>query len=197
MAELVISLGAWLQAHPEVAGLVFVLSIAVILAIGVPGGNILMLSSGLLFGTLLGALLALTGAMLGAMATYYLVRTAFGRWLDRRAGKARLSIVSFIDHGNAPLLVLPRLIPLIPFFLINIGYAAAGVPVRSYFLTTLVGVIPPALLFAKIGSEFRNMEEISGAGVYSILLSPGLYLPLGLLIAITLVGWYFTHDGKD
>ena len=44
MVDLVISLGAWLQAHPEVAGLVFVLSIAVILAIGVPGGNILMLS---------------------------------------------------------------------------------------------------------------------------------------------------------
>ena len=59
--------------------------------------------------------------------------------------------------------------------------------------TILVGVA----LYPKIGSEFRNMEEISGAGVYSILLSPGLYLPLGLLIAVTLVGWYFTHDGKD
>lgn len=194
--ELVISLGEWLQAHPQAAGLVFILVIAVVLAVGLPGGNVLMLSSGLLFGTLQGAALATTGAVLGAVATYLLIRTTIGDWLDRKAGKARHSVQSFVEHGNAPLLVLPRLIPVIPFFLINVGYTAAGVPLRTYALTTLVGVIPPALLFAKIGSEFRGMQELSRAGVLDVLLSPGLYVPLGLLILLMLVGWWFTHERR-
>jgi uncharacterized membrane protein YdjX (TVP38/TMEM64 family) len=174
--ELVISLGEWLQAHPQAAGLVFILVIAVVLAVGLPGGNVLMLSSGLLFGTLQGAALATTGAVLGAVATYLLIRTTIGDWLDRKAGKARHSVQSFVEHGNAPLLVLPRLIPVA--------------------LTTLVGVIPPALLFAKIGSEFRGMQELSRAGVVDVLLSPGLYVPLGLLILLMLVGWWFTHERR-
>jgi uncharacterized membrane protein YdjX (TVP38/TMEM64 family) len=194
--ELLISLGEWLQAHPQTAGLVFVLVIAAILAVGLPGGNVLMLSSGLLFGTLPGAALVTTGAVLGAAVTFFLVRTFIGGWLDRRAGNARDAVRSFVEHGNAPLLVLPRLIPVIPFFLINVGYTAAGVPLRTYLLTTVVGVVPPALLFAKIGSQFRGMQELSRAGVLEVLFSPGLYVPLGLLILLMLFGWWFTHERR-
>ena len=191
MLDFVVTLGEWLQVHPQVSGLVFIAAFAAIMAVGIPGGNVLMLSSGLLFGTLAGGLLATVGASLAALATHALIRTAFGRWLDERAGQARYSIRSFVQHGNAPLLILPRLIPVIPFFVINVGLTAAGVPLRTYLWTTVVGVVPVAFLFASIGSGFRGMQELSQAGVISLLLSPALFVPLALLMAMTLAGWMF------
>ena len=191
MVDLVVALGEWLQVHPQVSGLVFIVAFAAVMAVGIPGGNVLMLSSGLLFGTLTGGLLATVGASLAALAPHALIRTAFGRWLDERAGHARYSIRAFIEHGNAPLLVLPRLIPVIPFFVINVGLTAAGVPLRTYMWTTVVGVVPVAFLFASIGSGFRGMQELSQAGLLSLLLSPGLFIPLALLVLMTLAGWVF------
>lgn len=192
--DFVISLVEWLQANPQLSMLVFVLAFAAILAVGVPGGNALMLSSGLLFGTWLGAALATLGAGIAALATYVLVRTAFGRWLDERAAHAHYSMNKFLAGGNGVLLVLPRLVPVIPFFVINIGMAAARVPVRTYLWTTVLGVFPVAILFSSIGSELRSMQEISRTNLLSLLLSPGLAVPLALLIVMTLAGWVFLRD---
>jgi uncharacterized membrane protein YdjX (TVP38/TMEM64 family) len=189
--DFIVSLGEWLQVHPQVSGVVFVFAFAAIMAVGIPGGNLLMLSSGLLFGTLIGGFLASAGAVVAAVATHALIRTAFGRWLDERAGHARNTVRSFIEQGNAPLLVLPRLIPVIPFFAINVGLTAAGLPLRTYLWTTVVGVVPVAFLFASIGSEFRGMQDLSRAGMISLLLSPGLFVPLALLGLMTLAGWFY------
>lgn len=89
------------------------------------------------------------------------------------------------------MLVLPRLIPVIPFFAINVGLTAAGLPLRTYLWTTVVGVVPVAFLFASIGSEFRGMQDLSRAGMISLLLSPGLFVPLALLGLMTLAGWFY------
>ena len=97
--------------------MVFVITFAAILAIGIPGGNLLMLSSGMLFGTFFGGILAVSGGLLAAFTTHVLIRTAFGSWLDKRAGEQRSSVRQFVQHGNFLLLVIPRLIPVIPFLL--------------------------------------------------------------------------------
>ena len=187
--ETIISFSEWLQANPQLSGLVFVLVFAVILAIGVPGGNVLMLASGMLFGTVAGAMLAVAGGVLAAYLTHVLIRTAFGRWLDKRAGKTRISVRHFVESGNWLLLVIPRLIPVIPFFVINVGFTAAGVPKKSYLLSTFLGLIPIALIFAGIGSQLSTASELSGMSASGLLLSPGMYIPLGLLIGATLMGW--------
>ncbi len=194
--EFVISLGEWLQAHPQVSAMVYVIAFAGIMAVGIPGGNVLMLSGGLLYGMLAGALLATLGAMLAAATTHWLIRTAFGRWLDERAQRAGWSFREFVNGGNSLLLVMPRLIPLIPFFAINVGLTVAGVPLRTYLWTTLVGVIPVAALFASIGSELRGMQDLSETGVLSVLLSPGVALPLAALLALTLLGWFWVRDRR-
>lgn len=191
--EYIISFSEWLQANPQISGLVFVLVFAAILAVGIPGGNVLMLSGGLLFGTVLGGLLALAGAVLAAFTTHALIRTAFGNWLEARAHDARDSVRHFVEHGNFLLLVLPRLIPVIPFFAINVGLTIAGVPKKSYMLSTFLGVIPMAFIFSSIGSELGNTKELSGMYASKVLLSPGMYVPLALLILMTLAGWLWVR----
>jgi len=189
--ELVVSLGEWLQLHPHISGLVFVIIYAVVMAVGIPGGILLTLSAGLLFGTVAGALLATTGATLAALATHGLIRTAFGRWLDRRAVRGRYSVRSAIARSDTLLLILPRLIPLIPHFVINVGLTAAGVPLRTYMWTTVAGLLPVVFLLARIGSEFRDLRQISQASLDNVMLAPGLLIPLGLLILMTLLGWLY------
>jgi uncharacterized membrane protein YdjX (TVP38/TMEM64 family) len=192
--EYIISFAEWLQANPQISAFVFVLVFAAILAVGVPGGNVLMLSSGLLFGTLLGGLLAVAGGVLAAFTTHALIRTAFGNWLDARAHDARDSVRHFVESGNFLLLVIPRLIPVIPFFAVNVGLTAAGVPKKSYMLSTFLGMIPMAFIFASIGSELSNVKALSGMYASKILLSPGLFVPLGLLLLLTLAGWLWVRN---
>lgn len=190
MPEFVLTLGEWLQANPQLSGLVYVAAFALIMAVGVPGGNALMLSGGFLFGWWAGTLLTTVGGVLAAGLTHALVRTALGRWLEHRAAVFRDATRSFVAGGNALLLVVPRLIPLIPFFAINASLTAAGVPLRTYLWTTAVGLFPVALLICRVGSEFRDMNAIDRASIQALLLSPGLYLPLLLLIGLTVGGWW-------
>ena len=192
--EHIISFAEWLQANPQISGLVFVLAFASILAVGIPGGNVLMIASGMLFGALSGGLLAVAGGLLAAFTTHALVRTAFGNWLDARAGKTRLSVRHFVQSGNFLLLVIPRLIPVLPFFVVNVGLTAAGVPKKSYMLSTFLGLIPIAFIFARIGSELGNASALSGMRASRLLMSPGMFIPLGLLILVTLLGWWWVRS---
>lgn len=195
--EHIISFSEWLQANPGISGLVFVLAVAAILAVGIPGGNVLMISSGLLFGTLLGGLLALAGGLLAAFTTYALIRTAFGNWLDARARDTRTTVRQFVESGNFLLLVIPRLIPVIPFFAINVGLTAAGVSKRSYMLSTLLGLAPMSFLFASIGSQLDEASALSGMQAGRILLSPEMFVPLGLLLALTVGGWLWVRRQRQ
>ena len=195
--DYIISFSEWLQANPQLSSLAFVVAFAAILAIGIPGGNALMLASGMLFGTLVGGLLAITGGVLAAFTTHALVRTAFGNWLDARAGAQRSSVRHFVQHGNFLLLVIPRLIPVIPFFVVNVGLTAAGVPKKSYMLSTFLGLIPMAFIFASIGSEISNASALSGMRASTLLLSPRLFIPLGVLILMTLGGWFWVRNHQQ
>jgi len=194
--DLVFALGEWLQLHPHISGLVFVAVYAVVMAVGIPGGILLTLSAGLLFGTLPGAMLATAGAALAALATHALIRTAFGRWLDSRADSSRYSLRSLVSQGDTLLLLLPRLIPVIPFFLLNVALTAAGVPLRTYMWTTVAGIIPVVFLFTRIGSTFRDLQELSAASLGSLLLSPDLLVPLCLLALMTSLGWLYFRRRK-
>lgn len=187
--DFVLSLAEWLELNPQLSGPIFVLAFALIMAVGIPGGNFLMLFGGYLFGWWMGAVLATLGGALAALATHALIRTAFGRWLDERAGNSHRWVRDFVERGNALLLVLPRLIMVIPFFVLNVGFTAAGIPLRTYLWTTAAGLLPIAMLVSSIGAELRDLDEISGTSVLALLASPGLYLPLALLFGLTVLGW--------
>lgn len=187
--EYMIDFVAWMQMHPRASGLVFLLVFATVIAVGLPGTAILWLASGMIYGTLGGAAISVLGATLAAYVTNLLIRTAFGQWLDRRAGDARERVRRFLHSGNAFLLVVPRFIPFLPLFAVNVAFSVAGVPRKAYVLSTLVGLIPLATIFASIGSTLGDASQLSGVRASSLVMAPRFLLPLGLLLVITLVGW--------
>lgn len=187
--DLLLNLLDGMQQHPHIAGALFVLAVAVIMAVGIPGGNLLLLTAGVLFGPWLGAVYTLCGLMLGAWATHALIFHTFGRWLNQRAGDGQGRWRRLAAEENAPLLILPRLVPLIPFFLINVAYASVQVPLKTYLWTTLVGQMPTAFLLARVGSRFSEPRSLDSAEALAVLMSGEVLLPLAVLMTITLTAW--------
>jgi uncharacterized membrane protein YdjX (TVP38/TMEM64 family) len=102
-----------------------------------------------------------------------------------------------VESGNFLLLVIPRLIPVIPFFAINVGLTAAGVSKRSYMLSTLLGLAPMAFIFSSIGNQLDEASALSGMQARRVLLSPEMFVPLGLLLALTVGGWLWVRRQRQ
>ncbi len=151
------------------AALGFILIYAAATAVSLPGGALLSIAGGFLFGPWLGTLWVVLGATAGASAVFLIARTALGDSLRRRAGPAIASMeAGFRENAFSYLLTL-RLIPLFPFFLVNLVPAFLGMRLGSYGLATFIGIIPGAFVFtfagAGLGSVFDANESFSPASV--------------------------------
>ncbi|MFC7333748.1 TVP38/TMEM64 family protein [Rhodocista pekingensis] len=139
-------------AHRGLALLVFVAVYAGLVAVSVPGATVLTLAGGFLFGTLLGGAAVVVAATLGAVGIFLVARTALGDGLRRRAGPwlGRLED-GFRENAVSYMLVL-RLVPLFPFFLVNLVPAFLGVRLRDYAVGTVVGILPGSFVYASVGA---------------------------------------------
>ena len=159
----------------------------ILVALSVPGGAVLTIAGGFLFGPWLGTICAVVGATLGATGIFLAARAGLGG-LAHRAGPfiAKLE-AGFRADAFSYLLVL-RLVFIVPFWLVNLVPALVGVKLRSYVLATFIGIIPATFVFASLGSGLANIVEEPGLAV---LLRPSVLGPIvGLaLLALIPVGY--------
>ncbi|HUZ72381.1 MAG TPA: TVP38/TMEM64 family protein [Stellaceae bacterium] len=170
----------------------YVVLYAVLAALSVPGAAILTMAGGLLFGTVVGGTAALVGATVGATVLFTAARTSLGALLERRAqrrGSAdrfkRLE-AGFRAHEASYLLAL-RLVPLFPFWLVNLVAALLGMRLRTFVLCSLVGMAPGAFVYAGIGAGLGAVIARGGEPDLAALLAPRILLPLLGLAALTLL----------
>jgi uncharacterized membrane protein YdjX (TVP38/TMEM64 family) len=168
-------------AHPFLAVAAFVMIYAVVTAASVPGAAIMTLAGGFLFGPWLGGAASLVGATAGATAIYYATRSAFGEPLRRRAerqGGALKRIADGFSQDALSYVLTVRLIPLLPFWLVNIAAGVAGAPIRAYVAGTFVGMAPATLIYSWIGAGLGRVFERGAEPDLSILFEPFLLVPL-------------------
>jgi uncharacterized membrane protein YdjX (TVP38/TMEM64 family) len=165
------------------ADLVYIASYGVLVALSVPGGVVLTIAGGFLFGTWLGTLCAIIGATSGATAIFLAARAGLGG-LAQRAGPlvAKLEAGFRADAFNY-LLVL-RLVPIFPFWLVNLVPAFVGVKLQAYVLATFLGIIPATFVFASLGNGLGDIVEEPGLGVLLRLDVFGPIVGLALLALI-------------
>ncbi len=149
--------------------LVFALIYAVAVAFSLPGGAVMTVAGGYMFGQLLGSACVIVAATAGATALFLIAKTALGDALRAKAGPAVQKMeAGFRENALSYLLVL-RLVPLFPFWLVNLVPAFLGVPLRTYVIATFFGIIPGSFVYATLGagleSVIRQGEEISLTGV--------------------------------
>jgi len=176
------------------AAFVYVAVYATLVALSVPGAAILTISGGFLFGTWVGGLCAVIGATLGATAIFLAARAGLGG-LAQRAGRfvGKLEAGFRADAFNY-LLVL-RLVPIFPFWLVNLVPALVGVRLPTYMLATFLGIIPGTFVYASLGNGLGSLVEEPDL---AIIFKPSVLLPIvGLgLLALVPVGYKHWHGKK-
>jgi uncharacterized membrane protein YdjX (TVP38/TMEM64 family) len=142
-------------------------------ALSIPGAVVLTLAGGILFGGLVGGTAAIVGASAGATIIFLIARTAFGEHIARRAGAlaARLAAEFRADAFNY--LLFLRLVPVFPFFLVNLVAALVGVRAGTFVAATAIGIVPGGFAFAFIGAGLESVIRAQGAPYRACLAAGG------------------------
>ena len=154
--------------------------VAVFLIIGLfllPGATLLSVFSGAVFGLPLGPLLVSLGSTMGAVLAFFVARFILRDWVEERFGE-RLNPIheGLCENGINYILVL-RLVPLFPFFLVNIAMGVSPVSWKVFMVGTLLGKLPATWIYANAGSNLaglRSLSDIASPGVLGALTLLGL-----------------------
>lgn len=191
LAEHRAALAALVEERPVLAACGYLAAYVAVVALSLPGGTVMTLAGGFLFGALPGTALAVLGATLGACLLFLAARHALAGALAARGGAAMARLREGLRRDGFWYLLSLRLLPLVPFWLVNLAPALAGMPFRSYALATLVGIIPATAVYAGIGAGLGGVLEAGERPDLGVVLSPGILLPLAGLAALSLLGaWW-------
>ncbi len=181
----------WLLAEVARLGLVapvlFVLVYAAATGLSIPGATILTLTGGFLFGTLAGTAIVVIGATLGAAIVFLVARTAFGDALRARAGPFIRKLEDGFRANALNYLLVLRLVPLFPFWLVNLVPAFLGVRLSTFVVGTFIGIIPGAFVYASLGSGVGALIESGERPDLGIIFTPRVLLPLVGLAVLALL----------
>ncbi len=178
---------AWVEANPVLSVAAFAGLYCLVVAFSIPGAQIMTLAGGFLFGAIVGTAATVTGATAGAIVIFLAARSAFGDVLRRRAGSAVARFEQGVREHAFSYIVTLRLLPIFPFWLVNIGLALVDVPLRTFALATLLGVIPGTFVYSALGSGLGSIFDRNEAPNLSIIFEPQILLPLIGLALLSLL----------
>jgi uncharacterized membrane protein YdjX (TVP38/TMEM64 family) len=174
-------LDGFVARHGLAAALVYVLAYVAVVAFSLPGATAMTLAGGLLFGAVAATGLAVVGATLGATLVFLFARRLFGADALARLGPRAERLAAGIQRDAASYLLVLRLVPLFPFFLVNLVPAFAGVRLPVFVATTLVGIIPATGVFALAGAGLGEVLAAGGDFEIGRVLTPQV---LGALLGL-------------
>ncbi len=182
---------AWLLEYVEHYGamtaVAFMLVYIAVVALSLPGGAFFTVLGGFLFGHVLGAIYVVIAATLGATILFFIAKTAIGDALEARMAPWLKRMEKGFQENALSYLFVLRLIPLFPFFVVNLVPAFLGVPLRTYFLATLFGIIPGTVVYAQVGAGLGSIFEAGETLTLSGILTPDVILGLVGLAMLSLL----------
>jgi len=174
------ALGDFVDRNGVFAALAFMVAYVAVVAFSLPIATVLSILGGFFFGTAVGTLCVVVGATGGAVILFLIARSTVGAFLHERAGPALKRMENGFKQNEFSYLLILRLIPLFPFFVVNIVPALLGVSLRNYTLATAIGIIPGAFVYVGVGAGTGSVID-SGA-------VPGLDVFLGANVLLPMVG---------
>jgi len=153
------SLLAFTEAHYAVALTIAFLVYVTAVSLSLPAGLVLSLTIGFLFGRWIGTALVLIAATIGATLVFLAARYVFADAAQRRIGALGERIRAGFNENAFSYVLFLRLIPLFPFFLVNLALAFTGIKLRTYVLATLVGIIPGVFVYVNLGQALGRIDS--------------------------------------
>jgi uncharacterized membrane protein YdjX (TVP38/TMEM64 family) len=166
------AIGAFVAGHGASAIAAYIGLYIVAVALSLPGGSILTLAGGILFGTVIGGAAASIGATIGATFLFLIARSTLGVFLTRRAGPFVAKVAQGFREDAFSYLLFLRLVPLFPFWLVNLAPALCGVSLPTFVAATAIGILPATFAFAFCGA---GLDSVLAAqeGAYRACLASG------------------------
>jgi uncharacterized membrane protein YdjX (TVP38/TMEM64 family) len=164
----------------------FVAAYVFVVALSLPSALLLTLTGGFLFGAAMGSLLTVLGATVGATLLFLFARTMMGGNAMAHFGTRGAKLASAIRANAWTYLLVLRLLPLFPFFLVNVIPALAGVRLATFVATTFIGIIPATVVFSLSGAGLGEVLDRGGEISVNSILSPGIMAALGGLALLAL-----------
>ena len=169
------SFQAYQQAHPMAAISIYMATYIVVTALSLPGAGILTLVGGAIFGLFKGVIIVSFASTIGATLAFLMARFLFRDAIQRRF-KEKLEIIDQgVEKEGGFYLFSLRLVPLFPFFILNILMGLTRIPTLTYALVSQVGMLPATVVFVNAGKHLAELESIQG------ILSPGLMATFAIL----------------
>jgi len=174
----------WVAANRLVAMLAFIAFYILVIAFSLPGGTVMTVSAGFLFGTLLGTSYSVIGATIGATLLFLIAKTSLGLTLKEKAGPWLNKMQAGFNENAMSYLLVLRLIPIFPFWLVNLAPAFLGVQLRTYVVATFIGIIPGTLVFSLIGAGLGSVFDAGQTFTLKGALTPEI---IGALVGLALL----------
>lgn len=183
-------------AHYEIAVALFIIVYILQTAFSLPGGAVLTLTGGFLFGSLMGTLFVNVGATAGATLAFLAARYLLRDWVEQKFGDRLGAFQAGFAQNAFSYLMTLRLIPAFPFFLVNLVSGLTRVNLGTYVLATSIGIIPGSFVFAFAGRQLGSINSLSEIASPPVLFA---FTLLGLLALMPMAyrKWTNTKNGSD
>jgi uncharacterized membrane protein YdjX (TVP38/TMEM64 family) len=169
------------------APVAFIALYAALAAVSIPLGTVLTLASGFLFGTWLGGVCSLVAATLGGSAIFLIASTSIGEVMRQRAGPALHKVEAGFQENAASYLFILRIVPLFPFWFVNLVPAFFGMRLRTFATVSFFGMAPGSFVYSSLGAGAGALIEQGKTPDVHIIFQPRVLLPLLALAVLSLV----------
>ncbi len=167
--------------HPWIFMLGYIATYIVVTALSIPGATILTLLGGFIFGLVNGVVAVSFASTIGASLAFLLSRFLFKDWVEAKYAKALKIINKGIDNEGAFYLFAMRLMPLFPFFMVNILCGLTRIRLWVFFVVSQVGMLPATIIYVFAGTQLATIKQLSD------ITSPGMLGALMLLGVLPLL----------
>ncbi len=157
----------------------FLLYVAVT-GLSIPGAAIMSLVAGALFGVVVGSIIVSFASTIGATLAFLSARFVLRDWVQTKFGERLRAIDDGLEKDGAFYLFTLRLIPVFPFFVINLLMGLTRIKTRTFFWVSQLGMLPATVVFVNAGTQISRIESTKG------LLSPTL---IASFIALAFFPW--------
>jgi uncharacterized membrane protein YdjX (TVP38/TMEM64 family) len=181
------ALKALVEAHAPVAIIGFVLIYAVVVAASLPGATVMTLAGGFLFGIWFGSVLNVVGATAGATLLFLIARSAVGDALRARAGPFVKRMEEGFRRDAFNYLLFLRLVPVFPFWVVNLVPAFLGMRLAPYVIATLIGIIPGGVVYTAFGAGLGDLFDAGADANLKDVFTPTIIVALVGLGVLALV----------
>ncbi len=157
-----LQLNALLEAHYYHCCLIFIGICFMLTALSLPGSAVMMsLVAGALFGFCCGTLMVLFASSLGALFAFWISRFVLRDWLRKGFSHHYQKVDQGLQKEGASYLLTLRLLPIIPFVVLNLVMGLTSIPARRYYVWSLPGILPGVMVYVNAGTQLANLQKPS------------------------------------